>query len=134
LQRLARRKRRMRRLPDQDAELDGGERLREVGPRADAHGFQARRECRFAGHGDDPCRGIRGQCDRQQLGARDATHVPIQQQHVEDAVAQQILRLPCQTGGRDVVTIIRQYAGATFAQRFLVFDDQNPDARAVGVR
>ena len=53
---------------------------------------------------------------------------------VEGFVPQQILRFARDAAGRDGIAIVLQHAGATFAQRRFVLDDQNPDRRVGGRR
>ena len=112
---------------DENLEMRRREWLGEIVPGAQPQRFDARRDTRVSRHHDDDRLGAGLHRNAQQLVSGYVAHVEVEQHDVEAAMAQELECLVSTTRDADVIAVELQQVGATFPQRAIVIDDQEPD-------
>ena len=130
--RLPRHQHRVRGASDQDLQLRAREGLRQVIPGPLLERFEARGDRGVPGHDDDDDAGLGGEREAQQLAPRHLPHVPVHQGDVKGAAPDRVARFVPPPAHRDAVALGLEHAEAAFAQRALVIDHQNANARSRG--
>ena len=128
LTRLARHEQRMHGASDQDLEMRGRERLRQIIERALPQRFHARLDAGIAGHDDHDRVVVRAERRSQQCQPVDPRHVQIREYDIERPALEELQGILAAARDRDVISLVTEHGGAALAQGMLIVDYEDPNA------